>query len=44
MLQCLGVRLEIEESLVGDSLEVLHCVFEQDTLSSAWYWFNQEIP
>ena len=29
-----GVRLEIKVSLVQDSPEVLHCVLEQDTLSS----------
>ena len=30
-----SVRLDIEGSQVQDSLETLHFVFEQDTLSSA---------
>ena len=30
-----SVRLEIKVSLVQDSPEALHCVLEQDTLSSA---------
>ena len=32
-------RLEIEGSLVRASPETLYCVLEQDTLSSAQYWF-----
>ena len=34
--------LEIEVSLVRDSPVALNCVLEQDTLSSAYYCFNQE--
>ena len=37
---CYSARLEIEESLVRDSLEALYCVLEQGTLSSVRYWFN----
>ena len=34
--QWLSIRLEIEGSPVQDSPEVLCCVLEQDTLSSAY--------
>ena len=35
-----SVRLEIEGSLVQASPEALCYVLDQDTLSSALYWFN----
>ena len=33
---------EVEGVLVQDSEELMCCVLEQDTLSSASYWFNPE--
>ena len=37
-VECL--EIEMEESLASDSSQALRCVLEQDTLSSALYWFN----
>ena len=36
------VDLEIERSLVRNSLEALCCILDQDTLYAAEYWFNLE--
>ena len=43
MAPCKSVRLAILGSLVQDSLEVLCCVLEQDTLSSAYFVLVQLI-
>ena len=37
-----ALRVKINGSLVQDSPVNMCCVLEQDTISSAWYWFTPD--